>query len=76
MSAPAATGCLTIHVNDALRTLAGPTMVVGLLRELGLADRQGIAVAINDAVATRAHWITRELMEGDRVLIIRATQGG
>jgi sulfur carrier protein len=76
MSATAATGSLTIHVNDALRTLSAPTTVAALLRELGLADRQGIAVAINDAVATRAQWITRELMEGDRVLIIRATQGG
>jgi len=34
------------------------------------------AVAVNDAVVPRSAWAQRPLAEGERVLVIRATQGG
>lgn len=37
---------------------------------------EGIAVAINSSVISRANWETTELHEGDNLLIINATQGG
>jgi sulfur carrier protein len=67
---------LTIHVNDQPRTLTGPTALLALLRELGCADRKGVAVAINGDVVPRAEWPTRALAAADRVLVIQATQGG
>jgi sulfur carrier protein len=43
---------------------------------MGLADKKGVAVAVNGAVVPRGDWAARELAEADRVLVIQATQGG
>lgn len=67
---------MTVHVNDEPRALAAPATLDSLLRELGLAARRGIAVALNGAVVPRAEWPARPLADGDRVLAIQATQGG
>jgi sulfur carrier protein len=71
-----ATATATILVNDQPHALAAGATVSGLLRELELADRKGVAVAINDAVVPRAEWAGRALAADDRVLVIQATQGG
>jgi sulfur carrier protein len=63
-------------VNDEPRALAGPTTLAMLVGELGLADRHGVAVAVNNAVVPRAVWPAHPLAGGDRVLVIRAAQGG
>jgi len=67
---------MTIRVNDQLRSVADSATLIELLRELALAERRGVAVAINDDVVPRAGWPTRILAEADRVLVIQATQGG
>ena len=36
----------------------------------------GVAVAVNEAVVTRAKWPGTTLAEGDRVEILTAVQGG
>jgi sulfur carrier protein len=65
-----------VLVNDRPHTLSGTPTLAGLLGELGLADRKGVAAAVNGAVVPRASWKSRGLSGGDRVLVIRATQGG
>jgi sulfur carrier protein len=50
--------------------------VLALLRELGLGERKGVAVAINGNVVGRGNWPTQTLAAEDRVLVIQATQGG
>ena len=67
---------MTVFVNDQPRALAAGTALVDLLRELGLAERKGVAIAINDEVVPRSTWPTRLLAEADHVLVIQATQGG
>lgn len=67
---------ITVRVNDEPRTFAAPITLSNALRELGLAERRGVAIAIDDAVVPRTQWPTRELVEGERVLVIQATQGG
>ena len=67
---------MRIHVNDAARDLPAPATLATLDRDLGLAERRGVAVALNDAVVPRASWPATALSEGDRVLVIQATQGG
>jgi sulfur carrier protein len=67
---------VSIRVNDQPRTLAAASTLADLVRELGLQGRQGVAVAVNGAVVPRAKWPTQLVAEGDRVLVIRATQGG
>ena len=75
-AALAASGTVSVRVNDESRTLAAGTTLADLVRELGLAERKGVAVAVNNAVVPRAAWAAHALADGDRVLVIRATQGG
>jgi len=67
---------MTIRVNDQPRTLADSPFLAQLLGDLGLTDRRGVAVAVNDTVVPRATWSSHALVDGDRVLVIQATQGG
>ena len=71
-SAPA----ISVMVNDAPRQLGAAATVHALVAELGLADRKGVALAVNGSVVPRSAWTTQALADGDRVLVIRATQGG
>jgi sulfur carrier protein len=74
MSATSAT--LGIHLNDRPHSVAEGATLLELLGEFGLAERKGVAAAVNGEVVARAAWETRGLAQGDRVLVIRATQGG
>jgi len=67
---------LSVVVNDRPHPLDGPCSLAALLQDLGLAGRKGIAAAVNDTVVPRTEWTGRALADGDRVLVIRATQGG
>ena len=67
---------MTIRVNDQARRVAAGATLYDLLRELALAGRRGVAVAVNDTVVPRAEWPARALAEADRVLVIQAAQGG
>lgn len=46
-----------------------------LLAQLG-APEQGVAVAVDGQVVTRADWPTTRLREGARVEVLTAVQGG
>ena len=72
----AATNPMTVHVNDQPRSVADGAKLADLLCELGLAERKGVAIAINDEVVPRSAWPTRPLADSERVLVIQATQGG
>jgi sulfur carrier protein len=67
---------LGIVLNGQPHGLDGPTTLRALLTSQGLADRKGVAAAVTGEVVPRAAWETRFLVERDRVLVIRATQGG
>jgi sulfur carrier protein len=67
---------MNIHVNDQTRNVALDATLLDLLRDLALAERRGVAVAINDSVVPRTDWPARTLAEADRVLVIQAAQGG
>jgi len=67
---------MTVCVNDKPHAIASAATLSQLLSELGLAERRGVAVAVNDAVVPRSTWPTHVLAESDRVLVIQATQGG
>jgi len=67
---------MIIRVNDQPREVAADLALADLVRDLGLAERKGVAIAINDEVAPRSTWSLRTLAEADSVLVIQATQGG
>ncbi|MBK9992381.1 MAG: sulfur carrier protein ThiS [Verrucomicrobia bacterium] len=67
---------MTVRVNDKPHAIANAATLSQLLGELGLTERRGVAVAVNDAVVPRSTWTVHALADGDRVLVIQATQGG
>jgi sulfur carrier protein len=71
---PASSG--VVYVNDHPRALAAGATLLALLGDLAVADRPGVAVAVNDTVVPRPQWHARTLQGGDRVLLIHASQGG
>jgi sulfur carrier protein len=75
-SAPQTSDAVDIFVNDARRSVSAGTSLLALLGDLALADRPGLAVAVNASVVSRADWAARALREGDSILVIHASQGG
>jgi sulfur carrier protein len=67
---------VVISVNDANREVGPASTVEALLGEIGLAERPGIAVAVNGSLVPRSAWRIVELRDADRVLVLRATAGG
>ncbi|MDR1812955.1 MAG: sulfur carrier protein ThiS [Candidatus Fibromonas sp.] len=37
---------------------------------------KGLAIAVNDCVVPNSEWNLRFLQDGDRILVVQATQGG
>jgi sulfur carrier protein len=50
--------------------------VADVLPLVQIAQADGIAIAVNEKVIPRGEWEGYLLRQGDRVFIIRATQGG
>ena len=71
----ASTG-LTVYVNDEPRQVSCVATLLTVMQELKLADSKGVAVALNAAVLPKSQWQMQVLSQSDRILIIRATQGG
>ena len=67
---------MNLIVNDEKRAFADGLSLAQVVGELGMAERKGIAVAVNEAVVPSVSWADRELVEGDQILLIQATQGG
>lgn len=69
---------MELRINGDIHQLEGrdAILVDDLLEHLELPTSKGIAVARNDRVVPRGEWRVTQLFDGDRVEIIRATQGG
>lgn len=66
---------MKLTVNGQPRELDGPRTVGGLV-DGEVADRRGVAVAVDGEVVPRAQWDERELVDGSAVEIVGAVQGG
>ena len=67
---------IEIVINGEKRSIAEESTVHSLLEELGVAQRQGTAVAVNMAVVPRKAHAATVLQAGDRVEIVQAVGGG
>lgn len=65
---------MNIKVNNEALDFKGKT-VADLIAQLGL-PAVGVAVAIGTDIVSRDAWQTKELAEGNNVMIIRAASGG
>ncbi len=66
----------TVLVNGRPMPLGPGQSLAGLLEQLGLSGRKGVAVAVNGGVIPRTAWAGTALAASDQVLVIQATQGG
>ena len=67
---------IEVEINGQKRSIAEVSTVRSLLEELGIADREGTAVAVNmEVVPRRTHAVT-SLRAGDRIEIVQAVGGG
>jgi sulfur carrier protein len=67
---------MVCYVNNSTHEATYNQPLADLLAALGQAQTRGLAVAINDTVVPRAEWATHAVQPHDRILLIRATQGG
>lgn len=66
---------MRIHVNGEPRDVEGP-LTVGELVDAEHSDRRGIAVAVDGEVIDRGSWDTTRVVDGARIDIVGAVQGG
>lgn len=67
---------MELFVNNKPEELTAGNNLSELLLQLNLADKRGIAVAVNNAVIPRPDWNAYQLNPHDKITIIRPTQGG
>jgi sulfur carrier protein len=67
---------MEVHINGELRTIPEGSTVRSLLEGLGIAEREGTAVAVNMEVVPRGAHVATALQAGDRVEIVQAVGGG
>ncbi len=67
---------MEVEVNGSVRQFDDVDSVDELIERLDIDGGQGVAVAVNDEVVPRGRWESTPMNDGDRVEIIRATQGG
>ncbi len=67
---------MKIIINDKLSEFKQAHTLEEVLKQLALPSLKGIAVALNDRVVSRQRWPETRLKDQDKLLIIRATQGG
>ncbi|WP_196885518.1 sulfur carrier protein ThiS [Aureivirga sp. CE67] len=66
---------ISINLNNQVYQIAEKSTLSNLLQEINQ-NIDGIAIAINEAIVSKANWSTTMLQNGDAILIIQATQGG
>jgi sulfur carrier protein len=66
---------VNVTLNGESRELPDGTTVAEVLMLIGRGPR-GVAVALNEEVVPRGEWSGTRLVDGDRVEILAAAQGG
>ncbi len=68
---------MTVELNGERVQLPATATVAAAVERLGAErSRRGIAVAVDGEVVPRSEWETTELVEGQRVEVVGAIQGG
>jgi len=67
---------MKVVINGSERELQAGVTLSEMLDELGIPSRDGIAVAVNESVVTRARLGDYRVEEGDAIEVIHAVSGG
>ena len=66
---------MTVYINQNIHTTEN-TLLLEILKEIGINTTEGIALAVNQSVIPRIKCQGFSIMEKDKITVIRATQGG
>lgn len=67
---------MEVTVNQEILEIQDNCSIAMLLDQLPHLPAKGIAVALNQQIVAKTEWPGRNLVPGDKVMIIKATQGG
>ncbi|HEX4887585.1 MAG TPA: sulfur carrier protein ThiS [Luteibaculaceae bacterium] len=67
---------MELYFNSDLISLPESATLADLLLQYALIEKKGIAVAVNGKVISRTFWPDTYLQANDKIIVIRATQGG
>lgn len=68
---------MEITINNQLRSIAADSVTVQHVLDLEIPKRQkGIAVAVNNVIVPKGEWESYPVLSQDKIVIIKATQGG
>jgi sulfur carrier protein len=67
---------MEITINSRPRQIDACLTLSDVMRDEGLYDKGGVAVAVNGRVVRRAQWDTCMLADGADIIIINAAYGG
>lgn len=67
---------MKIFINDEIFETKEHILISELLDSAGVQNSRGLALALNEVVIPKSSWHEKKLSENDRILIIRASQGG
>lgn len=67
---------MEVHINQQKIVISSNTPLQDVLHQHGFHAPKGIAVAVNDTVVSSDSWQKYILQPEDKIMIIRATQGG
>ncbi|WP_252176345.1 sulfur carrier protein ThiS [Endozoicomonas sp. 4G] len=66
---------MQFFVNDQPLNLDSPLTLEQLLEQINQAEK-GMALAVNQQIVSRSQWPRKNVEEGDRITLIKATAGG
>lgn len=67
---------MEILINNNQITVPDSASLALAISSLVNIETKGVAVAINENIVPKKEWDSRKLTNGDKILIIKATQGG
>ncbi len=67
---------MTIYVNNTACELPGNAVVADALAAMNIPAQRGVALAVNSTVVPAKDWQAHPLQDNDKIIIIKATQGG
>lgn len=67
---------MKVSINSKEYELPDNSTIDQALKSIDFSDVNGTAVAINGEVVSRDQWDTKIIEKNDKILVIRATQGG
>ncbi|BEL09969.1 sulfur carrier protein ThiS [Actinoplanes sichuanensis] len=66
---------MKLTINGQAQSRSGTCSVATLVAEI-IAAQRGVAVAVNGTVVPRSTWSEVDLVDGDRIEVLTAAQGG